>query len=180
MKQARGAARTGKIDNHDRLINESQRPQTKVVRDSNVVKRAINLQPRRQGRAPRNTSQSKMRATLQRDGTDRRAAIDAKQGRLAIDKCSDEQVVLSRTGQWKRFEARRRRIRNTLALRSRHAHIGRCEQNRDDNRDYFREERAAGHFHAAENSMVPFARKRFRDWPGKSCVLALPDSDGVD
>src|SRR5207244_11035345 len=98
MKQARGAARTGKIDNHDRLINEIQRTQTNVVCDGNVVKRAINLQPRRQSRTPRNTSQSKMRAALQRDGTDRRAAIAGKQGRLAVHKCWDEPVIWSRAG----------------------------------------------------------------------------------
>src|SRR6266851_5442040 len=100
-----------------------------------------------------------MGAAIERDRADWSTTVDAEQSRLAVDECANEQMILTRPCKRQRFKARRRRIRNTLALRSRHAHFGRCEQNRDDNRDYSRDERAAGHFHAAENSMVPLARK---------------------
>jgi len=61
VKYAGRASGVGKIDNDHGLIDEIECANAEVARDGNVVKRAINLQPRWQSRTPWNASQSKMR-----------------------------------------------------------------------------------------------------------------------
>jgi hypothetical protein len=61
VKYAGRASGVGKIDNDHRLIDEIECANAEVARDGNVVKRAINLQPRWQSRTPWNASQAKMR-----------------------------------------------------------------------------------------------------------------------
>jgi hypothetical protein len=83
------------------------------MRNSHAVESSIDIQTQGKSRTPRQRLQPEVLTTLDRDGTNWRATIHAKQRRFAIDEGAHQQMILLRTLERERFilQIRRRPFR---------------------------------------------------------------------
>src|SRR5262249_40604679 len=117
VQKFRGANRVCKINNHDWLIDQSERAEAQFSRDHHIIKCAIDLNALRQIRFGRNWCKAKIIATMQGDGAHRRSAIDAEPRWPTVDVSAYEQMILSRTYQRQRFKLRSCSCRIRLVCR---------------------------------------------------------------
>lgn len=105
------------------------------MNDGHVIESAVDLETGRQIRAGRDTRESKMLASTQRDGADRRSAVDPQPRFLPIDRSPDQKMILLGTNERQRFELRRGLGATSVLGRSRSLRRGKqpgCDENHED------------------------------------------------